>query len=70
MKVRANSKYVYNAAGYDRVDPKATGLTNGDVVTVVKLIGCPPPNTMGHAHVNGPDGKFAGLVDTLSLSKA
>lgn len=73
MKVRNGSTYVYDPVGMDRFDPPygvKTGLMNpGDTVKVVKLPGCPPPNTMGMAHVETLDGEFAGLVCCNSLRK-
>jgi hypothetical protein len=66
MRVRAGCRYRFNPVVWDRVDPK-TDLKKGDVVTVVNLPGAPPANTMGHCHVNGPDGEFAGLVHCNSL---
>lgn len=65
MRVRAGSKYVYQPTLMDQWDAR-TDLKAGDVVKVVKLNGCPPPNTMGHCHVE-KDGVFAGLVMTNSL---
>lgn len=73
-KVRTGSTYVYNPVGMDIYDPK-TNLKAGDLVVVVKKLGCPPPNTMGHCHVekilhNGNGQRvFAGLVLTNSLTK-
>ena len=67
MKVKANSFYKYEPVMLDRYDAK-TDLSPGDVVQVKKLPGCPPPNTMGHAHVYF-EGKFAGLVHVNSLVK-
>jgi len=66
MRVTAGKRYVFQPCLLDRCDGR-TGLQPGDIVTVVRLHGCPPPNTMGHCHVNGPDGRFAGLVCTASL---
>lgn len=71
MKVRANARYRYDPKVMDIIDPpygvRAGTLKPGDIVTVVKLHGCPPPNTMGMCHINGSDGHFAGLVCTGSL---
>lgn len=67
MKVRSGAFYRYEAAGMDRWDPK-TELEDGDLVTVVRLPGCPGPNVMGHCHV-AKDGRFAGLVLTASLKR-
>lgn len=66
MKVRAGSWYAYDAQSWDRFDARTT-LQRGEAVQVVNLRGCPPCNTMGHAHVNRVDGSFAGLVCTASL---
>ena len=69
MKVRAGSTYVYHPVGMDIYAPAHTGvLVDGQLVKVVALHGCPPPNTMGCCHVE-LDGKFAGMVLTASLSK-
>lgn len=59
MKVRVNSKYAYHANLLDRVDSR-TDLTDGEVVRVVNLHGCPKANTMGHCYVErviNPDGR-------------
>src|ERR1700694_933858 len=66
MKVRSNGTYLYQPCLWDLVDPK-TPLTANALVTVVKLDGCPPPNTMGHAHIADMQGQFLGLVSTTSL---
>lgn len=65
MKVRAGQKYIFYPNHLDRFDAR-TQLVPGSIVTVVRMPGCPPPNTMQHAHVEF-DGKFAGLVHTNSL---
>lgn len=72
--VRTNSKYVFHPVGMDIYDPAHYAeLKDGDTVRVVRKHGCPPPNTMGHAHVNkiNADGSevFVGLVLTNSLTK-
>jgi hypothetical protein len=36
MRVRVNSYYVFNAAGFDIFDPK-TDLENGEIVKVINL---------------------------------
>jgi hypothetical protein len=47
-----------------------TNLTSGTKVRVKNLRGCPPCNTLGHAHVVHPEtGQFLGLVCTASLVK-
>jgi hypothetical protein len=68
VKVKAGISYVYYPNGLDRVDAR-TSLVPGDIVKVVNLPGCPPANTMGHAHVYllGDTTKRAGLVSTNSL---
>ena len=68
MKVRANSWYTYRPALIDQWDA-CTTLRPGDRVQVRKMPGCPPPNTMGHAHVCDETGKFRGLVHTASLTR-
>lgn len=65
MKVRKGSSYRYEPSFWDRIDPK-TELKGGEIVKVVHPHGCPPPNTMGHAHIEY-EGRFAGLVCTASL---
>jgi len=68
MKVRTGGIYTFDPVGWDRFDPK-TDLKPGERVKVLRLPGCPPPNTMGHCHVaRKSTGKFAGLVSTASLS--
>lgn len=70
-RVRAGATYTFRPAFWDQIDPphgvKTGILRPGDKVRVVKLPGCPPPNTMGHAHIQTLAGDFAGLVDTYSL---
>ena len=69
MKVRANAIYIYDPCILDVIDGR-TNLKKGDVVRVKHLRGCPPCNTMGHAHVVHPEtGAFIGLVCTASLDK-
>jgi hypothetical protein len=69
-RVRAGTTYRFDPVLIDRTDPpwgvKDGRLGKGDLVKVVKLPGCPPPNSMGMAHIE-VDGKFAGLVCTNSL---
>lgn len=74
MRVRTNSTYTYRPVMMDRADPpygvEIGELAEGDVVRVVKLTGCPPPNTMGMCHIaDCLTGKFLGLVCTSSLEK-
>lgn len=64
-KVRTGARYIYDPVGLDIWDAR-TDLKRGQVVQVVKLQGCPPPNTMGHAHV-AVNGQFVGLVCCNSL---
>ncbi len=69
MKVRANAVYVYRPCMLDMIDGR-TNLTSGTKVRVKNLRGCPPCNTLGHAHVVHPaTGLFIGLVSTASLFK-
>ena len=70
MRVRANSLYVFSPEGYDRFWTHSTA-TAGQAVRVCALNGAPPPNTMGHCHIEDATTKeFLGMVDTRSLSKA
>jgi len=66
VKVRARSKYVFNPIPLDRFDSR-TQARLGQVVRVVKKYGCPPPNTMGHCHIESLSGQFLGLVHINSL---
>ena len=68
MRVRANYSYRYNPVPMDLINSANLGLEKGDIVKVLKLHGCPPPNTMGQCHVE-KDGKFMGMVSTNSLEK-
>lgn len=65
-RVRTGSIYRYDPVIMDVCDPK-TNLSPGDLCRVVKLFGCPPPNTMGHCHVERLNGQFLGLVACNSL---
>jgi hypothetical protein len=66
-RVRAGATYRFEPVGMDVYRPAAAAAT-GQLVRVVKLHGCPPPNTMGHAHIESLEGKFLGLVLTNSLT--
>jgi hypothetical protein len=72
MRVRKNSFYYFYPVMMDKCDPpygvQRGILKEGDRVKVVHLNGCPPPNTMNHAHIMKGT-QFAGLVATNSLSK-
>ena len=73
MRVVANRTYTYVPVALDKWHPPV-GVTRGvlkvgDTVRVVRMPGCPHPNTMGHAHIEMLDGTFAGLVMTASLMK-
>jgi hypothetical protein len=65
-RVQTGRAYFYVPVLLDRIDGR-TRLEEGDQVRVVKLPGCPPPNTMGHAHVADLSGHFVGLVHVNSL---
>jgi len=69
MRVRKGGRYVFWAAGMDRFDPAHLGLEDGQEVRVVHPRGCPPPNTMGHCHVEDLAGNFMGLVQCDSLNQ-
>lgn len=65
MRVQAGRSYIFYPNLLDRIDGR-TGLVPGSIVKVVNLPGCPPANTMQHAHVEY-NGQFVGLVHTNSL---
>jgi hypothetical protein len=69
MKVRKGFVYVYTreASFWEMADAKH-GTPSGTLVRVVHPRGCPPPNMMGHAHIETLEGEFIGLVHTASLS--
>ena len=71
MRVRANSTYTFHANGWDRFTPLHNGyLTDGDLVRVINLYGCPKANTMGQCYVrkvSDASQSFA-MVSTGSLS--
>ena len=67
-RVRAGGLYRYNPVAIDRLNPPYD-VSDGDIVRVINLPGCPKANTMGHAHVEHLDGTFGGLVCTNSLRK-
>lgn len=66
MHVSKGQVLYYYASSFDLFDAR-TDLKNGEQVRVVHPSGCPPPNTMGHCHVERLDGTFVGLVCTASL---
>jgi hypothetical protein len=67
-RVRAGSVYVYDPVPCDRCDERLRHIEPGLFVRVVSLPGCPPANTMGHAHIEAAvTGEFLGLVLTTSL---
>ena len=68
-KVRVNSKYTFEACGWDIFDRGPLTPENGTVVRVINVHGCPKANTMGHCYVEDMDGNFRGLVCTGSLTK-
>jgi hypothetical protein len=65
-RVRVNSLYRYKPVLLDRCHPPYN-VREGDIVRVVNLPGCPKAGTMGHCHVEHPNGDFAGLVCCNSL---
>jgi len=66
-RVRAGRLYRYMPVAMDRIDPKSAAC-DGQRVRVVKLHGCVPPNTWGHAHIEDTRGTFLGLVCCNSLA--
>lgn len=69
MKVRAGQIYRFVPNLLDQIHNCAKGLNAGDLVKVVKLRGCPPPNTMGQCHVEKSGYGFVGMVSCNSLEK-
>lgn len=67
MKVRKGSIYRFEACMIDIADRRDNTPANGSLVRVCQPHGCPPPNTMGHCHVETLEGKFIGLVACASL---
>lgn len=65
-KVKTKCWYTFQPVGMDLYDSRAS-VPPGSRVQVVRLHGCPPPNTMGHCHIVDAAGRFAGLVLTNSL---
>lgn len=69
QRVRINQEYRYEPVMLDRFHPPYD-VTEGDIVKVVNLPGCPKAGTMGMCHVmhtGERDGQFAGLVCCNSL---
>jgi hypothetical protein len=64
-RVRTGARYRFEPVWFDISNPPF-GCVPGDIVTVIKLPGCPAPNTMGMCHVSLA-GQFAGMVCTNSL---
>lgn len=61
--------YVYNAAGWDRLDRRANTPADGTLVRKCQPYGCPPNGTMGHCFIeDAGTGRFIGLVDLRSLT--
>jgi len=67
MKVRKGSVYEFQACLIDVADRRSNTPRNGTLVRVCHPHGCPPPNTMGHCHVETLAGEFIGLVACGSL---
>jgi hypothetical protein len=67
-RVRAGSVYVFDPVPLDQSDPRLAHVEPGLYVRVVHLPGCPPANTLGHAHIEAAvSGESLGLVVTNSL---
>ena len=67
MKVRKGATYTFRASLWDVADRRQHTPPDGTRVRVIHPYGCPPPNTMGHCHVETLDGHFIGLVACSSL---
>lgn len=65
-RVRAGIVYEFKPVGLDQFDSKTEAIP-GQQVRVIKCPGCPPPNSMGHAHIESLTGEFLGLVCCNSL---
>lgn len=70
MRVRVNSLYVYQPAGFDVFRPcSGNNLEPGQIVRVINLPGAPSANCFGHCYVGDPEtGKFLCMVSTASLT--
>ncbi len=70
MRVRKNGLYTFHANAIDMVWRQHHSAENGQRVRVIQLPSAPPPNTMGHAHIeDASSGVFLGIVSTGSLTK-
>ena len=69
MRVRKGQILTFRANGWDVFDRRANTPAEGTKVRVCAPFGCPPPNTMGHCHVESLEGEFIGLVSCNSLSR-
>lgn len=66
-KVRKGQQLIYDPVAIDRFDPQVQ-IAPGTLVRVCRPYGCPPPNTMGHCHIEDQGSReFLGLVCTNSL---
>jgi hypothetical protein len=67
-RVRIGARYRYEPVAFDALNPPF-GAEPGDIVTIVRLPGCPKPGTMGMVHI-ARNGRFAGMVMIASLHPA
>lgn len=68
QRVRRNAVYRFVPAGWDIAMPQHYTAVSGQLVRVIALPGAPPPNTMGHCHIeDSVTRKFLGMVSTASL---
>jgi len=70
MTLRKGSRYIFQASGWDRFDPKPYTPADGTEVKVCQPYGCPSNGTMGHCYIEDMNGQFIGLVAIASLAKA
>jgi ornithine cyclodeaminase/alanine dehydrogenase-like protein (mu-crystallin family) len=63
------ARFVYRAAGYDRILPHGHLPDDGTIVVKNQPFGCPKNGTLGHCYVaDATTGQFIGLVDQRSLT--
>ena len=66
--VKAGKTYLFQAAGMDRFDRRASTPEDGSLVKAIKSPrGTPPMGTMGHCYVADMNDRFIGLVLCSSL---
>jgi len=70
QKVRVGKVYRVRLILFDQLMFEHYTATEGQMVRVVNLYGCPPANTMGMCHIEDAEsGEFLGMVCTNSLER-